>query len=116
MEYLTEWTDFEQTYKKVILVFAKWQKDNLKITHGSLCHRQNKIESMELTYGLPYTSSGICAELGCTNVQAEKYNRDLKEVMYFRCLRLDREGNVYAVFYLSDSVTEVTEIIGNIKK
>lgn len=116
IEYLTEWTDFEQTKNKVILVFAKWQKKNLKIVHGDYVRKNTVIQTIEYTYGLPYTSSSMYAELRCTNVQAVKWNRVLKQYMNFRYLRLDGEGNVYAVFCLSDSVTEMYEVIGNIKQ
>ena len=115
VEYLTEWTDFEQTYNKVIILFAKWQKKNLKIVHGDYVRKNTVVQTMEYTFGLPYTSSGMYAELVCTNVQAVKWNRALKQYMNFRCLRLDVEGNVYVVFYLSNSVTEIYEVIGNIK-
>lgn len=115
IEYLTEWKDFEHIYNKVIMIFAKWQK-NLKIVHGNYVRKNSVIRTMEYTYGLPYTSSGSFAELACTNVQAVKWNRVLKQYMNFRCLRLDEEGNVYVIFCLSDSVTEIYEVIGNIKQ
>ena len=116
IEYLTEWKDFDKTCNKVIMVFAKWQKTNLKIIHGEYVRKNTVLQTIEYTYGLPYTSSGSFAELRCTNVQAVKWNRVLKQYMNFRCLRLDGEGNVYVIFYLSDSVTEIYEVIGNIKQ
>ena len=115
VEYLTEWEDFEQTCNKVIKVFAKWQKSNLKIVRGAYVRKNTVVKTMEYTFGLPYTSSGMYAELECTNVQAVKWNRVLKQYMNFSYLRLDEESNVYVIFHLSDSVTEIYEVIGNIK-
>ena len=116
IEYLTEWKDLNKTCNKVVMVFAKWQKKNLKIVHGDYVHKNTVIQTMEYTYGLPYTSSGMYAELACTNVQAVKWNSVLVQYMNFRSLRLDEEGNVYVIFCLSDSVTEMYEVIGNIQK
>lgn len=116
VEYLKEWKDVNKTCNKVVMVFAKWQKKNLKIVHGDYEHKNTVLQTMAYTYGLPYTSSGMYAELACTNVQAVKWNRLLAQYMNFRCLRLDEEGNVYAIFCLSDSVTEMYEVIGNIQQ
>ena len=114
IEYLTEWKDFAKTYNKVVMVFAKWQKKNLKIVHGDYERKNTVIQTMQYTYGLPYTSSCMYAELACTNVQAVKWNGVIKQYMNFKCIRLDGEGNVYVIFCLSDSVTEMHEVIGNI--
>ena len=113
MDFLKEWNDVEETLKKIIPIFAKWQKDNLKITHGDYVRKRTIYDSMMFTYGLPYTSSGMYAEAGNTNVQAEKYNKELKVYMSFRCIRLDSEGNIYVVFDVAD-YQELYEVIGNI--
>ena len=56
---------YEEVVSRVINIFAKWEKSNLIITYG----RREKTTSD--TYGLPYTSSGDFASLGChCNVNA----------------------------------------------
>lgn len=86
--YLKEWDfdDFSKIKNNVIKCFEKWLKENpLEITAG------RKEKTTELTFGFPYTSSGICAELGNTNCQAElvlfRGTKDERRY-FFRCLRL----------------------------
>ena len=56
---------YEEVLNKVANVFSKWEKSNLIIT----CGRREKTTND--TYGLPYTSSGTFAGLGChCNVNA----------------------------------------------
>lgn len=56
---------YEEVVNRVINIFAKWEKSNLIITYG----RRERTTSD--TYGLPYTSSGVFASLGChCNVNA----------------------------------------------
>lgn len=86
--YLKEWDfdDFELIFKNVIKCFEKWVKENpLEITAG------RKDKTVELTFGFPYTSSGICAEISNTNCRAELvlFKGTKNERRYFfRCLRL----------------------------
>jgi len=62
MELLKEFNNTKSN--QLIKAFSKWESDNLIITHGK---RENSIED---TYGLPYTSSGVYAGLWCTNIEA----------------------------------------------
>ena len=70
MKFKNDWTKidgftYEEVEKKVVNIFAKWERNNLKITHG-----RREITTSD-TYGLPYTSSGTFAGLGChCNVNA----------------------------------------------
>ena len=57
-----EWTDAE--LRKVIRKFSLWAPSHLQITHG------DKERTISDTYGLPYTSSGECAGVWNTNVEA----------------------------------------------
>ena len=59
MELLKEWNDFENIEKQVISAFKKWWRDNLEYRCGQ------SYGTIEQIFGLPYTSSGMCAELGC---------------------------------------------------
>lgn len=105
-DYLKGWDfgDFEAVKKEVIEIFAEWLKEfPLEITAG------RKEKTVEMTYGFPYTSSGVCAEIGNTNCQAElvlfKGTEDERRY-YFRCLRLSERfirplasvKDVYAMF------------------
>lgn len=64
MELLKDWNidrknNVETISKKIIPLFDKWRKDNLIHICGQ------KTGTVEEVFGLPYTSSGFCAELGC---------------------------------------------------
>lgn len=59
MKLLTEWNDFENTEKQVIKAFSEWWYRNLEYKAGT------EYGSLETIFGFPYTSSGMCAELGC---------------------------------------------------
>lgn len=63
MKFRNDWTkingfDYEEVEKKVVNLFARWEKSNLKITAG----RRERTTSD--TFGLPYTSSASFASLG----------------------------------------------------
>ena len=63
MKFRNDWTNidgftYEEVEKKVVNIFARWERSNLKITHGR--REKTTID----TYGLPYTSSGTFAGLG----------------------------------------------------
>jgi hypothetical protein len=62
MEFKKELTENE--IKRAIRLFDSWESQNLIITHG------NRERTVELTYGLPYTSSSDYAMLNNTNVEA----------------------------------------------
>ena len=90
MTFLKEWKDYGDTSKKVIKAFRKWEKSNLM---------PDKLEkSIDLTYGLPYTSSGDYAALWNTNCQA-LYSKDLN--YHFVGLACTEHGQVIAI--LEDS-------------
>ena len=69
-KFLNNWENvegytFEEIQSKVVNAFAKWEKSNLIITTGQ------RERTTSDTYGLPYTSSGTFAGLGChCNVNA----------------------------------------------
>lgn len=64
MKFKNDWNNIEgfnnaeEVIKRVTNIFARWERNNLKITHG----RRERTTSD--TYGLPYTSSGTFAGLG----------------------------------------------------
>lgn len=54
---IKEWTDYENQYK-IAVAAVKWLDKHLRIVHGK------RERDVELTYGLPYTSSSrICRNL-----------------------------------------------------
>lgn len=94
-----EWTDAE--HQEAIRLFARWETLNLRIVHG---RRERNTED---TYGLPYTSSGGCAGVWNTNVDAvlkadERYRfdglviTDVGEVMVL--LTADLTGGEHQLF------------------
>lgn len=90
MKLLKEWENFEHLQKKVITDFCRWE-DNLSIIKGK--HES----SVELTYGLPYTSSGDFAAIWNTNCLAV-WNKSTDYSL--DGLAVDEYGNTVAV--LSD--------------
>ena len=98
MKFRNDWTNidgftYEEVEKKVINIFARWEKSNLKITRG---HRERTTSD---TYGLPYTSSASFAGLGChCNVNAV-LKSDENFVIYE--LAITEENEVVA--YLTDA-------------
>lgn len=82
LNFLKEWDNIpnydgvEAVEKAVHKIFARWERNNLKITYG---YRERTVAN---TYGLPYTSSSEFACIGNTNVTAvykhnESYSFDL---------------------------------------
>lgn len=100
-----EWTESE--HKAVIKSFERWEKKNLRITHG----RREK--TTEDTYGLPYTSSSSFAMLSNTNVQAELINPLSSKKWNFDWLGLTEDNEVVAGFTDVDE-NEKEIVIGNI--
>lgn len=95
MELLKDWNidrknNVDTISKKVIDLFAKWYKDNLIHVCGQ--HAGN----VEEIFGLPYTSSGFCAELGCRCNSVWAYR--LIPEYTLNGLALDQNGVVYAYF------------------
>lgn len=83
----------EEVINKVTNIFAAWEKKNLVITYG----RRKRTTSD--TYGLPYTSSGDFAGLGChCNVNAVLKN-DRNYVIYELAITENNE----VVAYLTDA-------------
>lgn len=84
---------YEEVINRVTNIFAKWEKTNLIITYG----RRERITSD--TYGLPYTSSGDFASLGChCNVNAV-LKSDGNYVIYELAITEDNE----IIAYLTDA-------------
>lgn len=84
---------YEEVVKRVSNIFAKWEKSNLIITYG---RRERTISD---TYGLPYTSSGDFASLGChCNVNAV-LKSDNNYVIYEIAITEDNE----VIAYLTDT-------------
>lgn len=95
MELLKDWNidrknNVETISKKVIALFEKWYKDNLIHICGQ---RAGNVEEI---FGLPYTSSGFCAELGCRCNSAWAYRWNVEFTL--DGLGMTEEGNVYAYF------------------
>ena len=95
MELLKDWNidrnnNADSISKKVIEVFEAWYKNNLLYVQGA-----DKGTTEEI-FGLPYTSSGFCAELGCrcNGDWRYKYMPDY----HLNGLALDQNGVVYAYF------------------
>lgn len=90
--------------EKIIHLFARWERNNLVITHGL---REHIISD---TYGLPYTSSGNCAGIWNTNVESVlKSDRQWK----FDGLVLSESNEVIAIF-TNNEEKEHVELIGQI--
>ena len=84
---------YEEVINRVINIFAKWERQNLKITCG------NREKTTSDTYGLPYTSSACFAALGChCNVNAV-LKSDNNYVIYELVITEDNE----VVAYLTDA-------------
>jgi len=84
-----EWTDYERQYK-IAVAAVKWLDKSLRIVHGK------RERNVELTYGLPYTSSGDFAAIWNTNVNAT--SRDDIELQ-FKGVALDRDENPVIIWY-----------------
>ncbi len=95
MELLKEFSGNQSI--KLVKVFKQWESENLVIQIGK---RESSVQD---TYGLPYTSSGLYAGLWNTNTQSVYVNdnsmqfdgigyiEDLTPVALFT--KLDEEGN-----------------------
>lgn len=95
-ELKTEWEDVEKTSKKIIRAFTNWARENLVITYG-------KDRDMEMTFGLPYTSSSDYAALwACQGKGEYKLDRDWK----FEALAVTTDGKYVAVFENEDVTLE----------
>ena len=99
-----EWTDAE--LRKVIRKFSLWAPSHLQITHG------NKERTIEDTYGLPYTSSGECAGVWNTNVEAVL--RD-DPTFFFQGVLLTEANEVVAWFQNVDESAELEALIDVLK-
>ena len=89
---IKEWTDYERQCK-IVVAAVKWLDRYLHIVHG----RREK--NVELTYGLPYTSSGEFAAIWNTNVNA--VSRDDIELQ-FKGVALDKDENPVIIWYKAD--------------
>ena len=89
---IKEWTDYENQYK-IAVAAVKWLDKHLKIVHGK------REKNVELTYGLPYTSSGEYAASWNTNVDA----RSLSDLdLQFKGVALDKDNNPVIIWYMTD--------------
>ena len=87
-----EWTDYENQHK-VAVAAVKWLDKHLEIVHGK------RERNVELTYGLPYTSSGEYAAIWNTNVDA----RSLSDLdLQFKGVALDKDNNPVIIWYMTD--------------
>ena len=89
---IKEWTDYENQYK-IAVSAVKWLDKSLRIVHGK------RERNVELTYGLPYTSSGEYAAIWNTNVDARS-NDDL--ALQFKGVALDKDNNPVIIWYMTD--------------
>lgn len=89
---IKEWTDYENQYK-VAVAAVKWLDKNLRIIQGK------RERNVELTYGLPYTSSGEYAAIWNTNVDARS-NEDLD--LQFKGMALDKDNSPVIIWYMPD--------------
>ena len=89
---IKEWTNYEKQHK-IAVAAVKWLDKHLKIFHGK------RERNVELTYGLPYTSSGEYAAIWNTNVDARS-NDDL--ALQFKGVALDKDNNPVIIWYMTD--------------
>lgn len=89
---IKEWTDYENQYK-IAVAAVKWLDKRLRIVHGK------RERNVELTYGLPYTSSGEYAAIWNTNVDARS-NDNLP--LQFKGMALDKDNNPVIIWYMTD--------------
>ena len=88
---IKEWTEYENQYK-IAVAAVKWLDKHLKIVHGK------RERNVELTYGLPYTSSGEYAAIWNTNVDA----RSLSDLdLQFNGVSLDNDNNTFIILYMT---------------
>ena len=89
---IKEWTDYENQHK-IAVAAVKWLDKRLRIVHGK------REKNVELTYGLPYTSSGEYAASWNTNVDA----RSLSDWgLQFKGVALDKDNNPVIIWYMPD--------------
>lgn len=94
-----EFTDIER--KELIKAFSKWEH-NLSIPNEYREH------TLELTYGLPYTSSSLYAGLWCTNAPAT-YKGDNR--LSFDGLAWSEDNKPLALFTrLNDEGNEIEDV------
>lgn len=97
MKKLTDWYEVEQnveaTSEKVTKAFTNWYRKNITITRG-------KDRTVELTFGLPYTSSSDYAALW--NCQAEAYLNEEPQ-WKFNALAISEDRKILAVFEREDT-------------
>ena len=89
---IKEWTDYENQYK-IAVAAVKWLDKHLKIIHGK------REKNVELTYGLPYTSSGEYAAIWNTNVDARSED---DPNLAFKGVALDKDNNPVIIWYMTD--------------
>ena len=99
-----EWTDDE--LRKVIRKFSLWAPAHLKITYGM---RERTIED---TYGLPYTSSGECAGIWNTNVEAVL---SADQTFRFQGVLLSEANEIVAWFVNNDESAELEVLVDMLK-
>lgn len=89
---IKEWTDYENQYK-IAVAAVRWLDPNLRVVHGK------RERNVELTYGLPYTSSGEYAAIWNTNVDARS-NEDTN--LAFKGMALDKDNNPVIIWHMTD--------------
>lgn len=89
---IKEWTDYENQYK-IAVAAVKWLDKSLRIVHGK------RERNVELTYGLPYTSSGEYAAIWNANVDARSKD---DPNLAFKGMALDKDNNPVIIWYMTD--------------
>lgn len=89
---IKEWTDYEKQYKIAVAAVKRLDR-SLRIVHGK------RERNVELTYGLPYTSSGEYAAIWNTNVDARS-NDDTN--LAFKGVALDKDNNPVIIWIMTD--------------
>lgn len=108
MRLKTEWTDVEKTTKALLRIFNRWHMSNLRVTRGSG-------NTLEETFGFPYTSSGDCAAIW--NCQAEAHYTWSEEWL-FEGLAVSEDNDAIAIFEHEDGTAKKLDrmyiLIGNV--
>ena len=100
-------TSYQYVYERVLNVFKWWERDNLTVTYG-----KRHGNDVEMTYGLPYTSSQSCAGIWNTNVEAVlNTNRNYK----FQGIVIAEKLEIVAYFTDNDE-SEKFVVIGKLRK
>lgn len=89
---IKEWTDYESQYKIAVAAVKRLDR-HLEIVHGK------RERNVELTYGLPYTSSGEYAAIWNTNVDARSKD---DPNLAFKGVALDKDNNPVIIWIMTD--------------